>query len=251
VEGIKETGNNQVILEEESPLNVPSIGEFRRYVDEHCGLWHLREAIFVKLTYLLGARESELLTRVTPYQLSHGKTKAYGTLLGYGLSNYKRTDGKTVKLLLVKSAIAKRRKQDKTTTEDGVFKVRMKTVPIVCDNAVEPWAVDILKWLANVKESQGKLSFDFVGMTAQNIVKRCLNELDPTIHPHSLRHYRITHLIRGYGFSPYQITAFTGWSIQSTFGSMGMRASSNIDIYAHLSWHDYIEKMLVPLSEAA
>jgi len=64
-----------------------------------------------------------------------------------------------------------------------------------------------------------------------------------------LRHCRITHLIRAYDFTPYQITAFTGWSMKSTFQQMGVQASSNIDIYSHLEWKDYIDKLLVPLSE--
>jgi hypothetical protein len=64
-----------------------------------------------------------------------------------------------------------------------------------------------------------------------------------------LRHCRITHLIRAYDFTPYQITAFTGWSMKSTFQQMGVQSSSNIDIYSHLEWKDYIDKLLVPLSE--
>ena len=56
-------------------------------------------------------------------------------------------------------------------------------------------------------------------------------------------------LITNYGFSPYDLTSFTGWSIGSTFGALGIKASSNIDVYSHLSWKSYIDKLALPLNE--
>jgi len=109
----------------------------------------------------------------------------------------------------------------------------------------EPWTTDLLKWVQ--KDQQHKLSFDITRMTVQNIVKKNLTQFFPKIHAHSLRHFRITHLINEYDFTPYQITAYTGWSLKSTFGAMRVQASSNLDIYAHLQWRDYIPKLFKPI----
>jgi len=270
----------QVLLQAEEEIYVPEIPLFRDFVNEQSQYWRKKDEIFIKLSYLLGSRVSELLTKVTPWQTAHNKTKPYGKLLSCEFANYRKADGKVVKILLIKSAIAKRMKrkkkeedsnieaifqhetwdpsqvQENSETSPQVQKVKMKLVPIVCDAAAEPWSIDILKWIRDQKPKNNEavdkcLRFNFCEMTAQNIVKKCLRQLDPKIHPHSLRHYRVTHLIKSYGFSPYQISCFTGWSLTSVTAQMGMRASSNVEIYAHLKWKDYIDLLLVPLSEVS
>jgi len=287
----------EVLLEEEEQVYVPEVKVFRDYIDHQ--VWKKKEEILIKLLYLLGARASEVITKVTPFMTAHHMSRPYGQLLKYGFASYKKPDGKETKILLVKSAIAKRLKKKKDLqgksetskelqeetikaaaeqiidnrllpaaelqnlvpipnivaqpreTDNPVEIVRppMKYVPIVCDPRAEPWCIDILKWIQAYKAREDALRFDCCEMTVQNIVKKNLRQLDPKIHPHLLRHYRITHLIKAYDFTPYQITAFTGWSMKSTFQQMGVQASSNIDIYAHLQWKDYIDKLLVPLEE--
>jgi integrase len=269
----------QVILQQEEEIYVPEIHKFRDFVDQQSKYWRKKDEIFIKLTYLLGSRASELLTKVTPWQTTHNKTKPYGQLLSWEFATYRKGDGKVVKILLIKSAIAKRMKrkknqdkieamfqhepwqdskegQEKSETSPQaspqIQKIKMKIVPIVCDPVVEPWSLDILKWIRDQKTEKARaeaLRFHFTEMTAQNIVKKCLNQVDPKVHPHSLRHYRITHLIRCYGFSPYQITCFTGWSLKSVTAQMGISASSNVEIYAHLKWQDFIDLLLIPILE--
>lgn len=189
-------------------------------------------------------------------------TKPYGRLLKWEFASYKKPDGRELKILLVRSAVAKRlksKREPEPSPQENVvqqtLKVPMKVVPIVCDPQAEPWCKDTLQWISARKAGEDALRFDCTEMTVQNIVKRNLagmREIDPRIrkvHPHFLRHCRITHLIKAYDFTPYQITAFAGWSMESTFQQMGVQASSNIDIYSHLEWKDYIDKLLVPLSE--
>jgi len=268
----------QMLLQAEEEIYVPPIHLFRDFVNEQSKYWRKKDEIFIKLTYLLGSRASELLTKVTPWQASHNKTKPYGKLLSWEFATYRKADGKAIKILLIKSAIAKRMKrkkkeqdsnieaifqhetwdpsqvQENSETSPLVQKVKMKVVPIVCDIAAEPWCLDILKWIRDQKTEKARveaLKFNFCEMTAQNIVKKCLRQLDPKIHPHTLRHYRVTHLIRSYGFNPYQVTAFFGWSLKSVVAKMGITASSNVGIYAHLVWKDYIDLLLVPISEVS
>jgi len=241
----------QVLLEEEQQIQVPQMQTFRDFVD-HVKFKKRRDEIYIKLTYLLASRASELLTKVTPYMTKNNMTKPYGLLLKWEIQNYKKPDGNSIKLLLVKSAIAKRKKRMKgQPSQKGqavTVKVKTRITPIILDPQAEPWCLSVLKWLTNKKENtEAKLSFDFVEMTAQNLVRKYLRRLDPKIHPHLLRHYRINHLIRNYNFSPYQISAYVGWSLKGVFGSMGMASSSNLDIYSHLSWQDYVDKLTVPL----
>ena len=141
--------------------------------------------------------------------------------------------------------IAKRKKKQK---EDSLI-VPMKTVPIILDDRIEPWGRDIANWLIHTELSKGQLNFKFGSTTATKIVKANLRGMDKHFHLHLLRHYRISHLITNYGFNPYELTSFTGWSIGSTFGALGIKASSNIDVYSHLSWKSYIDKLALPLNE--
>ena len=232
----------EMVLEAEQDLDVPPMKKFRDFVD---GLTcSKRDRIFIELLYLTASRVSEVITRVTPYELKEGKTKPYGKLLDWEIQDYTKSDGTKVKLLLLKLGVAKRSNK-KRDAEESKIVVKTRVVPIPVDPKVEPWALPILKWLSEKK----KLSFDFTRMTAQNIVKRNLKPLDLQVHPHLLRHWSCTHLVKNYGFSPLQLCSFTGWSLRSTSARMGVNVSSNIDIYLHLAWKDFIAKLLAPIQE--
>lgn len=73
-----------LLLEEEEQIQVPELKVFRDFVDHlRC---RKREEIYIKLSYLLAARASELLTKVTPYMLQHNMSKPYGKLLDWSFS---------------------------------------------------------------------------------------------------------------------------------------------------------------------
>jgi hypothetical protein len=72
------TSMNEILLVEEEKKFVPEFKVFRDYVDNHCQYWEKREEIAIKLLYLLGARASEIITKVSPKQKELGMTKPYG-----------------------------------------------------------------------------------------------------------------------------------------------------------------------------
>lgn len=231
----------EMVLEAEQDLDVPPMKKFRGFVDAlKCSK---RDRIFIELLYLTGSRCSELLTKTTPYELKEGKSKPYGKLLQWELQNYTKSDGTKIKLLLLKLGVAKRSK--KKDTEENKIVVKTRVIPIPLDPKIEPWCIGILKWLAEKK----KLNFDFCRMTAQNVVKKHLQALDPEVYPHKLRHWRCTHLVRAYSFTPLQLCSFVGWSLKSMSSQMGINISSNVDVYLHLAWRDYIDKLLIPIQE--
>jgi len=261
-------------LKGERSINVPELKDFRSYIGNlKCPA---KEQVFIKTLYLTGAKASELLTKTTPYQLKHNKSKSYGSYLQLEmLRKYQTANGQEIPLLLLKLAVAKQTKKKMVLRffQDGygihqegkqsqndqselveafsakTQKVRMRVVPIPCSLDFEPWCYDLLRWIQNKKESNGTLSFGFTEMTAQNIVKRNLSKLNATISPRLLRNYRITHLMENYGFSYYQIAAFTGWSLSSMFKSMRIEVSSNKDNYYEQQWRDFVGKLLVPLDK--
>ncbi len=55
------------------------------------------------------------------------------------------------------------------------------------------------------------------------------------IHPHLLRHSRLTHLVREHGFNQFDLMRFAGWS-----DPRPARA------YIHLEWRDYAGKLKGP-----
>lgn len=57
-----------------------------------------------------------------------------------------------------------------------------------------------------------------------------------------LRHIRIGHLIRDYGFTPPEITAFAGWELGATM--MGFGGSPTASQYFNARWQDYFPKLL-------
>lgn len=234
-----------LVLGEQKPLEVPRIQDVREAIDRV--VCSPRDKIILKVTYLTAARASEVVSKVVPWEVAHHSTKPYGSLTSFTFENFKRTNGDVVKILLLKMGVGKHRIKldDSTPNEQRVQKVVVRQVPIPCDLKFEPWTIDLLKWIREYKE----LRFAITRRTLHNIVKTNLRGLDPTIHAHSLRHYRITHLIRDYGFDPFQVSTFVGWSLRSAASNMGKAASPNLDIYAHLAWREYVEKMLVPLDK--
>jgi hypothetical protein len=276
----------EMILEEESQREVPSIAKFRDCVD------HLKckdkEKAFIETAYLTGSRVSELCSKVIPWELQHQRTRPYGSLLNWEFTEVKDSKGTLTKLLLLKLAVAKHRLKvenaqaenaesqnsqaaqnqnrqnvqaavsDSTSaqtlqqTQQGqsqqapqvpqVLKVRMRVVPVPINREMEPWAEDILRY---IQRKKGRLEFPFTRRTGLEIVKRNLKELDASVHTHSLRHWRIHHLLTCYDFTPVEVSTFVGWSLRT---ALGRNVSSNLDLYSHLTWKDFVGKLLTPLS---
>jgi len=251
----------EVLLVEQEKIYVPEMRLFREFVDNQSEHWKKRDEIYIKTNYLLASRPSELLSKVVPSHIKRHMSNPYGKLLTSDIVSYKKPDGKVVPILLVHSAIAKKfktqkKKQQETSPQPSPqptipesIKVQMKDVPIVCDLAAEPWSLDLLHWIQKNNLNKKSLSFNIVEMTCQNIIRKCLHQLDPTASPKSLRHWRVSHLRRNYGFDGIELTAFTGWSLSNTYGQLGQKVSPMIDVYCHTSWLDYVQKLLVPLSE--
>lgn len=216
------------ILEEE--VFVPKLPELRRVVNK---ILDPRDAVLIKMLYLCAARVSEVITKVSPWDLEHKQTKPYGLYLTWRLDDFKKE-----KVLLIRFAVAKRVK--KLRREGKVVKALVyKIIALPCDPKWEPWTLDLLKWI----QRGNQLNFPITRQGVGKIVKRNLRELDLTIHTHSLRHYRISHLVEHYHFDPYDITAYSGWTYKTTFGGMGM-GSGQLDTYAHIAWTKYFPKLL-------
>jgi hypothetical protein len=266
-----------VVLEEKPRIHSPELRLFREYMDNH--YWtSKRDEVLCKLLYLTGARASEILCKTTPFQLTHGMSKPYGRLMRWELGKpWKKhivfDDGKTSEetpLLLVTLGIAKMklRKQQPTETSPNATLhpitysgIPTKDVAIPLDPKIEPWCSEIAQWIHKMKlekklqNGKPKLSFDMTESNLGLIVKKNLKDLmhlDPkitSVHPHSLRHWRIDHLRLNYGFDSIQVCAFIGWSIQNEAAKRGQKVSSNIDVYSHLSYRDYCDRLIQPLSD--
>lgn len=128
-------------------------------------------------------------------------------------------------------------------------KINLKAIALPCDPKYEPWTIDLLKYI----KQKGRLSFPIQRHTFWEHTREALKDLLPAKSLHTvknvLRHYRIQHLINYYGMEPYEITAYTGWTISGTFGQMGIAVSSNIDAYAHLKWRQYFPRLLKPIAQ--
>ena len=233
--------------------HVPTLREFRAAVDR---LTNRKEAAIIKMIYLTASRCSEVCTKVTPWEKSHETTREYGKGLNCSIENYDLGEGKKEKLLLVNILVAKRLKKPKNEHDKPQLVSRTVALPI--SPVFEPWTSELLWFMKQQHEDHKKdpkwkysqgLQLNMTRMTIQNIVKRNLKIFFPTVHPHSLRHCRVNHLITAYGFDPYQVCAYTGWSMRNTYAGMGIQVSSNLDVYGHLSWRNYVHKLTVPLSK--
>jgi len=271
----------QAYREAVKPIN---IHVFRNAV-EH--ILHPETQNLVKTMYLLASRVSEIVTKTSRCEILNNKTKPLGSFLDYEFQDFRLSDKRTEKILLVTAAVAKRtkvsrkaKKQAKKMEEPkpeeveaalskyglnkmlqdyqkGELKVdplvvahllgqiHFKQIALPCDPKYEPWTLDLVKRIT----MKGTLSFNFVRKTAHERIKWEFARQGLNVHPHTLRHWRISHLMQNYGFEPYDVSLYSGWSIKSTFNQMGMQASSNIDLYAHLSWSKYFPKLLIPIRE--
>jgi len=227
---------------------VPSLSEFRETVNT---LKDFEEAAIIKLLYLGAFRCSEVVTKITPWELAHQASKPYGRAMHCSFTGYK-IKGKKEKVLLIRSLVAKRFKKPKNEGEKP--KVVWKTVALPCSEKYEPWVLDLLYFIRKQAEKHKRdpawnwnhgLRLDMTRMTLQNIVKRNLKIFYPTIHPRSLRHFRTNHLILNYHFNPYEVASYLGWSLK-TFARAGI-PTSVLDVYSHLSWQSYVKKMFAPI----
>jgi hypothetical protein len=210
---------------------VPDLKLFRKAVDT---IPVLRDRDFVKVCYLLAARVSEVLLYASPYDMEHFKSRAYGQTINYHIEEFEKQKVLVIKMGVLKRAV-KGLKADDTTF--------YKSVALPCDPQYEPWCLDLLKRIAKHKT----LAFTVSRHTAWRLVRKNLSPLDPKIHTHSLRHYRISHLLNEYGFDAEDLVAYSGWSFKTMMGMKGMGAGQ-LDIYAHLAWKKYFPKLLKVVS---
>jgi len=224
--------------------------DFRDFVDNR--IRRKRDEILIKLAYLTAARVSEITTKVTPWDEQHKRTQPYGLWMKTNLpdmEDFTHTvfrNGeprlRTEKVLTITMACAKRkRKGSKKDPDRKVYKV----IALPTTQAYEPWTIDLLKWW-NVTR---KFSFDMTGARLWQIVRENLGDLDPQIHPHSLRHYRVNHLVYEYGIDPHiELPFITGWTFGNPFGQGRSSAAEMLNIYLHGAWQKYFPKLLKPMS---
>ncbi|RLI19929.1 hypothetical protein DRO54_07395 [Candidatus Bathyarchaeota archaeon] len=231
---------------------VPEIPEFRIFVDK---IPRKRDRLLVQALYLTAARVSELCRRVSPSELVHDLSKPYGLLHGWKIGEYLGE-----KALLLRYAVAKRVKKEKrkdllrffSEFQAGKLNLELanelktaltwKYIALPCNPFYEPWTVELLKYIKQFRS----LTFNLTRQRIWQIVKSCLKPLDPEIHTHSLRHYRVTHLASFYNFDGWDLCIYAGWTFKTTMGRLGM-PSGQLDIYAHLPWKRYFPKLLKPL----
>ena len=191
-------------------MEVPEEEEFRTWVDE---LDCRRDKYLIQTLYLTASRIGELITRRSPSEAQRG-LKAYGDKISYYAVHEYDMD-----ILVVKIKVSKRSRHYK-----------LIALPL---NEYEPWTIN-LKYVLTHR--------DMLSLTRQRIwqiLKRSLGMYDPDIHPHSLRHYRLTHLVENYGFDAYDLTVYAGWTFKTGIGQTGQ-----LDTYLHLDWRRYFPKLL-------
>ena len=208
---------------------VPEITKFRYAVEQ---IKNRRDQVLIKTVYLLAARVSEVITKTSPWDLTHNKTKAYGQFMSHQMADF---NGQEV--YLTKQAVLKRKVKKKKAVENKIYKI----IALPVAPKFEPWTIELMEWSAE----QGSLSFDLGRRAVLKIVKKNLGKLDNAIPTHSLRHYRITHLVTMYNFDAFDLIAYTGWTFKTGLGMTGMGgASGQLDTYLHLAWRRYYPKLL-------
>lgn len=204
---------------------MPSVSKFREQVER---ISDKRDSLLIKTTYLTAGRVSELLTKTSPYDLKHGKSHPYGLELDFRIEDFvipSTRQAKTEKMLLLKLRIAKRKR-----------KVIFKSIALPTKPEFEPWCLDLMNFITKT----GSVTFPIVRNTAWRIVKKRLD-----IHPHLLRHYRLTHLVDTYGFDQWDLIIYAGWTLG---GAMGVPVP--LDSYIHLDWRRYVPKLLRKISRS-
>lgn len=222
-------------------MDVPSLHKFREAVDH---ILNPRDALLVKAIYLTCCRPSEILTKVNPWELEHGRVKlAYGTYVKVERLKTFDYQDRRHKVLVIKMAVAKRKKKGKKAQKDQKMKLILKVIALPCDPRYEPWTEDLIKYIGK----RGTLNFDLSRDWVNDLIKNSqLRKLDPHVVTKSLRHYRITHLLEEYNFDPTDIICVTGWTFKSGLPKFGI-AGGQFDTYAHLRWKKYFPKLLIPL----
>jgi len=239
--GYSAGGNEQTTVEE-----VPDMLDFREMVD---GIPKRRDAILIKVLYLTASWVSEVVTRCTPWDLRRNATHAYGAWMQTGFADFEHTvfrNGEprvlTEKVFLITQAVARRRAKSKKDPNSKSYKI----IGLPTSQHYEPWTLDLLKY----KQSTGKLSFDLQRKRVWEIVKENLSDLDPSVRPHSLRLWRLDHLVTEYGVDAYvELPFIAGRSFGNVFAA-GSRPSSAamLDIFLHGQWRSYFPKLLRPMS---
>lgn len=225
-------------------MTIPRMADFRDAVDR---IVDVRDRTLIQVLYLSAARVSEVVTRVGKYDLEHLASWNYGSYMTCQLQDFRlgKTSDKTEKVLLLKMAVAKRKVKQKQTDDEGTRRVMFKYIALPTTLDYEPWTICLLKYM----QLHGNLNFDLGRRTVGFIVHKHLHDLDKHIHTHSLRHYRISHLVEYYAFDPYDISSYAGWTVRTTLGSMGLGGSGQLDTHLHLAWRRYFPKLMVPLPE--
>jgi hypothetical protein len=78
-------------------------------------------------------------------------------------------------------------------------------------------------------------------------LKKQLRELDPKVKTHSLRLWRLNHLVTEYQFDLYDLMVYAGWSVKHSFGDVTMPFNPQLDVQMHNAWRRYFPKLLKPL----
>jgi len=269
-----------------SSFEVPEIGKFRSLVDQ---IPFVRDKTLIQALYLTASREAELLTKTSPWDLLNNSSKPYGLFLDFKIENFQvspATDKEPAvieKVLLITEAIAKRMKGKKKLKDgeeltpeqvasylpenmrEGYLKnpasvdplvvksflgeLSLKLIALPCSKVFEPWTEDLLRHISKT----GTLSFN---LTRQRVWQLYRTYLSPFLKPKNkrnkknpLRHFRLTHLVSEYDFNAFDLTVYSGWTLNTSAGMFGIQTSPQAGQYIHLKWKDYFPKLLKPLED--
>lgn len=199
-----------------------------------------RDKTLIETLYVTASRVNELCTKSCT---SDKKTKALGRLVTSSIEHFKWKN-LDYPILKVKIPVEKRKAKSQVF-KNIVLPMRTKDQ--------EPWVEDVAKWIydRDIREHSEAhcLCFDLTRNSVYKIVRKNLLPLDKDIHPHSIRHYRLTHLFQNYGFDGKDLAAVAGWTLRSGFNLMGEDVSPMVNIYIESQWQKLMPKLLRPLSE--
>lgn len=181
------------------------------------------------MLYLTAARVSDVITKTSPWEREHHQTRPFGTNLSFGTGRF--TGRKKFDILLINVPLAKRRGSPK--------RENFRVVALPCKLDYEPWTLNLAK---HIREN-GRLSFDLTRQRVAQIVKKELGTFGLTVSPDKLRTYRISHLVKEYGFDQIDLMAYLGIPMKPS------RELANLDMpdtSLDLSWKRYFQKLLKP-----
>jgi hypothetical protein len=206
-------------------LGVPEFRKFRKAVDN---IGNVRNKTLIITLYLTAARVSEIITRTSPWEITHHQTKPLGDDLTVEL--IKNRGRNKPAILLFTIPLSKRLKKLESS----------RVVGLPSKLEYEPWLLHILRYREN---NNKKLSFDLTRQRVGQIVKKELRMLDSNISPNKLRTYRITHLVKEYGFDQIDLMAYLGIPMKP---SQELANLDMPDTSLDLSWKRYFQKLLKP-----